>query len=161
MSTTARRRLIRDLKKMQADPPAGISAAPTGDDIMKWTAVIFGPSATEWETGTFQLEVNFSEEFPTKPPEVKFLTKMFHPNIYTDGKICIDTLSNHWSPIYDIGSILVSIQSLLCEPNPASPANSEAAKLFNDDRTEYNRRVKICVEDSWRVADQLVGSFSM
>ena len=161
MSTNARRRLIRDLKKMQADPPSGISAAPTGDDIMRWTAVIFGPQDTDWETGTFQLEVVFSEEFPTKPPEVKFLTRMFHPNIYADGKICLDILANQWSPIYDIGSILTSIQSLLCDPNPSSPANSEAAKLFNENRHEYNKRVKECVEDSWRVAEQLVANFNL
>jgi len=160
MSTNARRRLIRDLKKMQADPPSGISAAPTKDDIMKWTAVMFGPVDTPWEGGTFQLEVTFSEEFPTKPPVVQFLTKMFHPNIYPDGKICLDILQNQWSPIYDIGSILTSIQSLLCDPNPNSPANSEASKLWSENRTEYNKRVMRCVEDSWAVADKLLESYN-
>jgi ubiquitin-conjugating enzyme E2 A len=156
MSTNARRRLIRDLKKMQADPPQGISASPEGDDIMKWMAVMFGPDDTPWEGGTFQLEVIFSEEFPTKPPDVKFLTKMFHPNIYPDGKICLDILQNQWSPAYDIGSIMTSIQSLLSDPNANSPANSEASKLFSENRIEYNKRVIRCVEDSWAVADKLI-----
>ncbi|CAE7415738.1 ubc-1 [Symbiodinium natans] len=92
MTTVARRRLIRDLKKLQSDPPQGISASPAQDDIMSWTAVMFGPDDTPWEGGTFQLEVTFSEEFPTKPPHVKFLTKMFHPNIYNNGEICLDIL---------------------------------------------------------------------
>ncbi len=99
--------------------------------------------------------MTFSEEFPTKPPHVKFLCPMFHPNIYANGEICLDILQNQWSPIYDIGAILTSIQSLLCDPNPNSPANSEAARLWNENRREYNRRVTQCVEDSWSLAEAL------
>ena len=97
---------------------------------------------------------------------MKFVTKMFHPNskfpsfrgsdvlisydiVYNDGQICLDILQNQWSPIYDISAILTSIQSLLCDPNPNSPANSEAARLFQENRREYNRRVREIVEQSW------------
>ena len=93
--------------------------------------------------------MEFTEEYPNKPPAVKFITKMYHPNIYADGKICLDILQNQWSPIYDIAGILTSIQSLLSDPNPASPANAEASQLFDKDRREYNRRVKEIVENSW------------
>lgn len=112
-------------------------------------AVIFGPDDTPWEGGTFKLVLEFTEDYPNKAPQVKFLTKMFHPNIYADGQICLDILQNQWSPIYDISAILTSIQSLLCDPNPASPANSEASRLFNENRREYNRRVREVVELSW------------
>jgi len=155
MATVARRRLIRDLKKLQSAPPEGVNASPVNDDIMSWTAVMFGPDDTPWEGGTFQLEVKFTEEFPTKPPHVKFVTKMFHPNIYNNGEICLDILQNQWSPIYDISAILTSIQSLLTDPNPNSPANSEAAKLWSENRREYNRRVTQIVEESWEAADEL------
>jgi len=74
---------------------------------------------------------------------------MFHPNVYLDGSICLDILQNQWSPIYDIAAILTSIQSLLCDPNPNSPANHEAALLFQTNKREYNRRVRECVEQSW------------
>jgi hypothetical protein len=74
--------------------------------------------------GTFKLSLVFSEDYPNKAPAVKFITKMFHPNIYADGAICLDILQNQWSPIYDISAILTSIQSLLTDPNPNSPANS-------------------------------------
>ena len=124
MSTPARRRLMRDFKRMQTDPPDGVNGAPCDNDIMKWHAVIFGPDDTAWEDGTFKLSVDFTEDYPNKAPTVKFITKMFHPNIYADGSICLDILQNQWSPIYDISAILTSIQSLLCDPNPNSPANS-------------------------------------
>lgn len=104
------------------------------------------PEDTVWEGGTFCLTMKFTEEYPNKPPEVKFATKIFHPNVYNDGSICLDILKGQWSPIYDISAILTSIQSLLCDPNPKSPANAEAARLFSENRREYNRRVRKCVE---------------
>mmetsp|Transcript_6622 Transcript_6622/g.14155 ORF Transcript_6622/g.14155 Transcript_6622/m.14155 type:complete len:156 (+) Transcript_6622:28-495(+) len=153
MSTPARRRLIRDFKKLQNDPPVGVTGAPCDNDIMLWNAVIFGPDDTAWEGGTFKLRLQFSEEYPNKPPVVNFVSKLFHPNVYADGGICLDILQNNWSPIYDIVAVLTSIQSLLCDPNPNSPANSEAARLFQENRREYNKRVQQIVEESWAAAD--------
>ena len=135
--------------RLQNDPPSGVTGAPMDTNIMLWQAVIFGPDDTPWEGGTFKLVLEFSEDYPNKAPQVRFLTKMFHPNIYNDGQICLDILQNQWSPIYDISAILTSIQSLLCDPNPASPANSEASRLYNENRREYNRRVREIVEQSW------------
>ena len=128
MSTNAERRLLKDLKKMQEDESSDtIQAAPADDSLYKWEAVIFGPDDTIWEGGIFKLILEFSEDYPNKPPKVKFLTAMFHPNIYKDGGICLDILNTMWSPVYDVSSILRSIQSLLCDPNPNSPANYEAS----------------------------------
>ena len=84
-------------------------------NIMLWQAVIFGPDDTPWEGGTFKLVLEFTEDYPNKAPQVRFLTKMFHPNIYNDGQICLDILQNQWSPIYDISAILTAIQSLLAK----------------------------------------------
>lgn len=107
------------------------------------------PDETPWEGGTFKLTLQFTEDYPNKPPVVKFVSKLFHPNVYNDGGICLDILQSNWSPIYDISAVLTSIQSLLCDPNPNSPANSEAARLFQENRREYNKRVQQIVEDSW------------
>mmetsp|Transcript_19252 Transcript_19252/g.33127 ORF Transcript_19252/g.33127 Transcript_19252/m.33127 type:complete len:180 (+) Transcript_19252:149-688(+) len=156
MSTPCRRRLLRDFKRLQNDSPQGISGAPAENNILKWEAVIFGPDDTPWEDGTFKLSLEFSEEYPNKAPKVKFLSKMFHPNVYADGSICLDILQNQWSPIYDIAAILTSIQSLLCDPNPNSPANSEAARLYEENKREYYRRVKQVVEESWDVDDDML-----
>ncbi|KAK9206286.1 hypothetical protein WN943_016561 [Citrus x changshan-huyou] len=149
MSTPAKKRLMRDFKRLQQDPPAGISGAPQDNNIMLWNAVIFGPDDTPWDGGTFKLTLQFTEDYPNKPPTVRFVSRMFHPNIYADGSICLDILQNQWSPIYDVAAILTSIQSLLCDPNPNSPANSEAARLFSENKREYNRRVREIVEQSW------------
>ncbi|XP_062207566.1 ubiquitin-conjugating enzyme E2 2-like [Phragmites australis] len=149
MSTPARKRLMRDFKRLMQDPPAGISGAPQDNNIMLWNAVIFGPEETPWDGGTFKLTLQFAEEYPNKPPIVRFVSRMFHPNIYADGSICLDILQNQWSPIYDVAAILTSIQSLLCDPNPNSPANSEAARMFSENKREYNRKVREIVEQSW------------
>jgi len=150
MTTPARRRLMRDFRRLQNDPPQGVTGAPAENDLMSWQAVIFGPDDTPWEGGTFKLELQFTEDYPNKPPVVKFVTKLFHPNVYANGGICLDILQNQWSPIYDIAAILTSIQSLLTDPNPNSPANVEAAKLYNDNRREYDRKVMEVVELSWK-----------
>ncbi|KAI7862938.1 ubiquitin-conjugating enzyme E2 2 [Phycomyces blakesleeanus] len=149
MSTPSRRRLMRDFKRLQSDAPGGVSGAPCSDNIMQWNAVIFGPSDTPFEDGTFKLELHFEETYPNKPPQVKFISKMFHPNVYANGELCLDILQNRWSPTYDVAAILTSIQSLLHDPNPNSPANAEAANLYRENRKEYVRRVRETVESSW------------
>lgn len=140
---------MRDFKRLQDDPPSGVSGAPTDNNIMIWNAVIFGPHDTPFEDGTFKLTLEFTEEYPNKPPTVRFVSKMFHPNVYADGSICLDILQNRWSPTYDVSAILTSIQSLLDEPNPQSPANALAAQLYQENRREYEKRVEAIVEQSW------------
>lgn len=103
----------RDLtysQRMQTDPPAGVSASPVADNVMTWNAVIIGPSDTPFEDGTFRLIMHFDEQYPNKPPGVKFISQMFHPNVYATGELCLDILQNRWSPTYDVAAILTSVQ---------------------------------------------------
>lgn len=114
---------------MQTDPPAGVSASPVADNVMTWlvaflnlravlhltplflrNAVIIGPADTPFEDGTFRLVMHFEEQYPNKPPGVKFVSQMFHPNVYGTGELCLDILQNRWSPTYDVAAILTSIQ---------------------------------------------------
>lgn len=156
---------------MQTDPPAGVSASPVPDNVMTWNAVIIGPADTPFEDGTFRLVMQFEEQYPNKPPAVKFISQMFHPNVYATGELCLDILQNRWSPTYDVAAVLTSIQrwvlatthhhagdlvanlschySLLNDPNTGSPANVEASNLYKDNRKEYTKRVKETVEKSW------------
>jgi hypothetical protein len=80
-ATPAKKRLMRDFKKMLTDNNTGVSAAPVDSNIFQWQAVLFGPGDTPWEGGTFHLLMDFTEEYPNKPPAVKFVTNMFHPNV--------------------------------------------------------------------------------
>jgi ubiquitin-conjugating enzyme E2 A len=128
--------------------------------------VIIGPADTPFEDGTFRLVMHFEEAYPNKPPGVKFISQMFHPNVYGTGELCLDILQNRWSPTYDVAAILTSIQrwarpcspvrrrmltvrSLLNDPNTSSPANVEASNLYKDNRREYTKRVRETVEKSW------------
>ncbi|KRX10367.1 Ubiquitin-conjugating enzyme/RWD-like protein [Pseudocohnilembus persalinus] len=149
-TTAAQRRLLRDFKKLQEEQPEGITASPLEDDIFQWEAIIFGPDDTPWEGGSFELKFEFTEDYPNKPPQIKFKTALYHPNIYKDGSICLDILQNQWSPIYDVQAILIAIRSLLNDPNPNSPANAEAARLYLEDRKEYIRRVQEVVEKTFQ-----------
>ena len=135
------KRLLRDYRSIIQNPPTGITAAPREDNILQWDAIIFGPEDTCFAAGTFSLELTFSNDYPEKAPKIKFLTQMFHPNIYKGGHICLDILQDKWSSTYDVAGILTSIQSLLADPNPDSPANTEAAEMYRDHRSQYERTV--------------------
>lgn len=79
-------------------------------------AVIIGPADTPFEDGTFRLVMQFEEQYPNKPPQVKFISQMFHPNVYATGELCLDILQNRWSPTYDVAAVLTSIQRYAIQP---------------------------------------------
>lgn len=148
---SAQRRLLRDFKKMTADAPRGISAAPVGDDLFNWSAIVLGAQDTAWEGGVWKLKMTFTSEYPAKPPHVRFETEVFHPNVFTDGQICLDLLKGSgWSPAYDVCTILLAIQSLLADPDthatPEGGANPDAESLFVRDRQAYYAKVKSLVD---------------
>ncbi|KAH0571955.1 Ubiquitin-conjugating enzyme E2 [Spironucleus salmonicida] len=146
---TTDKRLMSDFRNLVQSAPEHFLASPRKEDLRSWAAVILGPPDTPWEGAALCLEINFPDGYPTQPPKIVFKTKMFHPNVYNDGRICLDILAERWSPAYDVSSVLVSIQSLLVDPNPASPANAEASSLYVRDRNAYDLRVQKVVEDSW------------
>eukprot|EP00742_Colponemidia_sp_Colp-10_P000940 GILJ01001019.1.p1 GENE.GILJ01001019.1~~GILJ01001019.1.p1 ORF type:complete len:174 (+),score=17.73 GILJ01001019.1:60-524(+) len=148
-TSTATLRLMSDLRHISSEAPEGVSASPVSEDNMfVWQASIVGPDETPWEGGIYSLRIIFTEQYPSKPPKVRFTTEMFHPNVYTDGTLCLDIIQDQWSPIYTVSTILTSIQSLLMDPNPASPANPEAAQIYGNDRKEYDRRVRRLAQKS-------------
>eukprot|EP00466_Bigelowiella_natans_P020382 jgi/Bigna1/57667/fgenesh1_pm.24_\ len=149
MSNPVRRRLMRDYKHFKKHSPQGIMAYADMHSVMIWHAIIFGPDNSPWEGGVFRLHLTFTDEYPNKPPKVIFISKMFHPNIYEDGNICLDILQNMWSPMLNLTAILTSIQSLLTDPNTKSPANKIASDMFVNDRATYHRQVMRHVELSW------------
>mmetsp|Transcript_4947 Transcript_4947/g.7690 ORF Transcript_4947/g.7690 Transcript_4947/m.7690 type:complete len:154 (+) Transcript_4947:209-670(+) len=143
MQSSSMLRLFTDWKQIKQEPPEGCSASPLSEDnLYVWGATIFGPDETPWEGGVYSLRLTFGETYPDKAPKVRFTSEMFHPNVYNDGTLCLDIIQDAWVPTYTVSTILTSIQSLLTDPNPASPANPEAAHLYTNDRTAYNKRVR-------------------
>lgn len=94
--------------------PRSLSPSTTGRPLLTRSAprnaVIIGPADTPFEDGTFRLVMQFEEQYPNKPPQVKFISQMFHPNVYATGELCLDILQNRWSPTYDVAAVLTSIQ---------------------------------------------------
>jgi ubiquitin-conjugating enzyme E2 D/E len=120
----------------------GLSAVMDDDDPTKWTVLFFGPSESPYENGVFKMTVNFKGKYPFEPPICQFVTRMYHPNIDTIGRICLDVLKSNWSPVLSIPKLILSIISLLTDPNPMSPLNGEAAQLCMNKKDEYNKKIQ-------------------
>lgn len=138
----ALRRIQKELKELERDPPESCSAGPLGDDLFHWQATLMGPSESPYEGGLFYLDIFFPTDYPFKPPKISFKTKIYHPNINARGAICLDILKNQWSPALNIARVLLSISSLLTEPNPGDPLEPEIADIYEKDINEYNERVR-------------------
>ncbi|KAF8496336.1 ubiquitin-conjugating enzyme/RWD-like protein [Gautieria morchelliformis] len=116
-----------------ADPAPGISAVAHEDNLRYFNVAITGPEGSPFERGVFKLELFLPEEYPMSPPKVRFLTKIYHPNIDKLGRICLDILKDKWSPALQIRTVLLSIQALLSAPNPDDPLATDVAKHYKED----------------------------
>ena len=134
----ALRRIQKELEDIRKDPPAGCSAGPVNDDLFAWEGVIFGPSDSPYAGGVFKLSIRFPTEYPFKQPHIQFNTKIYHPNINSAGGICLDILKSQWSPALTISKVLLSILSLLTDPNPNDPLVPEIANQYKANRELYN-----------------------
>jgi len=138
----AAQRISKELDNLTKDPPANCSAGPVGDDIFHWQATLMGPGESPFEGGVFFLDINFPTDYPYKPPRVTFATKIYHPNINSSGGICLDILKDQWSPALTISKVLISICSLLDDPNPDDPLVPSIAELYKRDKAEYFLKAK-------------------
>jgi ubiquitin-conjugating enzyme E2 D/E len=133
------RRLQKELSEIQKDTPVNCSAGPTNSDLFNWEATIIGPTETPYEGGIFNLKILFPVDYPFKPPKITFETRIYHPNINANGGICLDILKDQWSPALNITKVLLSICSLLDEPNPDDPLMPEIAQIFKNNKPEFTR----------------------
>lgn len=138
----ASKRITRELRDAQKDPPTNCSAGPRQDDLFHWSSTILGPTESIYEGGVFQLDIRFPPDYPFKPPKIVFITKIYHPNVNSDGAICLDILKDQWSPALTISKVLLSICSLLTDPNPDDPLVPEIAKLYKFKKEEYNKQAR-------------------
>ena len=135
----ALKRLQRELIEIQKDTPVNCSAGPCNNDLLNWEATIIGPTETPYEGGIFKLKILFPADYPFKPPKITFETRIYHPNINGTGGICLDILKDQLSPSLNITKVLLSICSLLDEPNPDDPLMPEIAQLFKSNKAEFTR----------------------
>ena len=134
------RRLQKELIEIKKDTPANCSAGLINpDDLFTWQATIIGPTETPYEGGMFNLRIFFPPDYPFKPPKITFQTRIYHPNINSNGEICLDILKTQWSPALSLTKILLSLCSLLSDPNPNDPLMPEIAKIYKTNIEEFNR----------------------
>ena len=136
MSST--KRIIRELADLRSDPPLNCSAGPVDEsDVFNWEGIMFGPADSPYTGGVFKVNIQFPVDYPFKPPRVVFMTKIYHPNINTHGFICLDILKQNWSPALTISKVLLSVLSMLTDPNPKDPLMPDIAQQYINDRGTY------------------------
>ncbi|XP_003386065.1 PREDICTED: ubiquitin-conjugating enzyme E2 G1-like [Amphimedon queenslandica] len=155
--------LKRQLMDLQKTPVEGFSAGLIDDDdIFSWEVMIMGPPDTFYEGGFFKAHLLFPKEYPQKPPKMKFVSELWHPNIDKNGDVCISILHDpgedkwgyerpeeRWLPIHTVETIIMSVISMLADPNDESPANVDAGKDWrNDYNGAFKKKVMKCVRKS-------------
>ena len=115
---------------MRDSPPDNTSAAPLSEDLTIWEGSVIGPEGSPYAGGTFHLRIQFPDHYPFKPPQVRFTTRVYHCNIDQKGGICLDILKDNWSPALTIAKVLLSILSLLTDPNPSAYSSIVSYLLF-------------------------------
>ena len=135
-------RIQKELSLFLKEPPDNCSAGPVDDDIYHWEGTIIGPTKTVYEGGVFTLDIQFPKNYPFKPPKVRFQTKIYHPNINSGGFICLDFFKENWSPALTISKVLLSVCSLLTDPNPDDPLVVDIADQYVNDRESYNNTAR-------------------
>ncbi|WOL12412.1 SCAR-like protein 2 isoform X1 [Canna indica] len=129
-------RIIKETQRLLSEPAPGISASPSEENMRYFNVMILGPAQSPYEGGVFKLELFLPEEYPMAAPKVRFLTKIYHPNIDKLGRICLDILKDKWSPALQIRTVLLSIQALLSAPNPDDPLSENIAKHWKTNEAE-------------------------
>ncbi|KAF7255243.1 hypothetical protein EG68_08082 [Paragonimus skrjabini miyazakii] len=141
------------MAELTVNPPEGIVAGPVDEkNFFEWEALIAGPEGTPFEGGVFAARLSFPTDYPLSPPKMQFVSELFHPNIYPDGRVCISILHapgddpmgyessvERWSPVQSVEKILLSVVSMLAEPNDESAANVDAAKTWREDKRRFNK----------------------
>lgn len=138
---TRKKRILNEYKKISKNPPYNCSVRQDKYNINYWEGEIFGPLNTPYANKIYKIKIKFPNKYPMKPPKIKFISKIRHPNISLSGKICINILSEDWNSKLTIENILISICSLISKPNPFDPFDKEMAYYYLNDPVKYMKIV--------------------
>ena len=143
------RRIQQELKDAETKQNPNIQwGLKDPSDNKKWWAIIIGPEGTPYHGFKLTLNITLLDNYPFSAPQVSFTSNIWHPNVGISGNICLDILQGNWTPALKLSSVLLSISSLLNDPNPASPLNGEAGRQYTSNQVEYNRNViEICSQN--------------
>ncbi|KNC50949.1 uncharacterized protein AMSG_12052 [Thecamonas trahens ATCC 50062] len=137
------RRLARELQLMQDDPPYGVGAWLVREGALReWEGVLDGPEETPYAGGAFKVAITVPDGYPLTPPVVRFVTPVYHPNIDSAGRICLDTLKmppkGAWLPSLNIPTLLTMIRQLLAQPNPDDGLMVDITAQYTDSRPAFD-----------------------
>jgi ubiquitin-conjugating enzyme E2 T len=136
-------RVRKELEQLSRDPPPGVAAWPADGALDAVQAVVQGPEGSPYEGGSFRLQLSLPTRYPFEPPAVRFVTKVYHPNIDPVGRICLDSLklppAGQWQPSLNIAQVLSQVRLLLAEPNADDPLMPDISDLFRSDRPRFDR----------------------
>ena len=135
----AQRRIQKELEEFSKDPTLNCSAEPIDNDVTHCIGTINGPEGTPFEGGVFKLDIVFPDDYPFCPPHIKFITKVFHPNVAPNGTIGLNILGSDWFSGLSISKVLLSICSFLDDPNPNAPFSPDIAQIYKRNPEEYKR----------------------
>ena len=137
---------FQDLQKNKKDHSVEVKLVD--NNIRHWKGRIKGPIDTCYTGGVFDVDIVIPDDYPFKPPKMKFDTKIWHPNISSQtGAICLDILNNEWTPALTIRTALISLQALMCEPVPDDPQDAVVAKQYMENINLFNQTAKHWVEE--------------
>ncbi|EGC32071.1 hypothetical protein DICPUDRAFT_11209, partial [Dictyostelium purpureum] len=139
-------RLRQELSLIEKDPPPGIQAWPIENRINSLEAIIVGPQETPYDNGIFKLEISLPNRYPLEPPQIKFTTPIYHPNIDSNGRICLDILNmppkGEWKPSLNLSTVLTSIRLLMSTPNPYDPLMNDINEVFKNNYNQFFKTAK-------------------
>ncbi|ORE01543.1 ubiquitin-conjugating enzyme, partial [Rhizopus microsporus var. microsporus] len=128
---------------LEREPPPGITCYPKEDDITQLEAYIKGPPDTPYEKGLFKLDIQIPLKYPFEPPQIRFKTLIYHPNIDDSGRICADILkTGGWKPALNLSTTLISLSQLLAHPNPDDPLDADIAKEYYIDYPQFKQKAE-------------------
>jgi len=132
------RRVNKEINDCKNDKASNITIDLVDSNPFHLIGSFPGPDGTPYEGGHFQVDIVIPEQYPFQPVKMKFITKIYHPNVSSaSGAICLDILKDAWSPVLTLKSTLISLQSLLCSPEPADPQDAEVAKHFTTSKNSF------------------------
>eukprot|EP01084_Bolivina_argentea_P284643 487910_1 len=142
-NSKAIKRLQKELKKLKKNPVPNAEVAPAGNNMLQWIAKIKGPKGSPYEGGKFKVKIEFKDDYPMKPPELIFETKIYHPSVQSaDGKVCPEVIGHDWAPTLNVLYILETVIGIMANPSADHPLEPEIAEMLVKEKKKFDKTAK-------------------